>query len=55
MSVLASQRESILKIIGKDGPIMREMKKPPIKYVPHKDYGLKKLYARNDKRSPVRR
>ena len=39
----ASQRESILKIVGKDGsPIMREMKKPPIKYVPHKDYGLRR-------------
>ena len=55
MSVLASQRESILKIVGKDGPIMREMKKPPIKYVPHKDYGLKKLYNRMDRRSPIRR
>jgi len=54
MGILASQRESILKIVGKDGPIMREMKKPQIMHVRVKDYGVKKLYERMGKRSKVR-
>ena len=55
MSVLASQKESILKIVGKDGPIMREMKKPQLMHVKVNDYGLKKLKRRSERRSPVRR
>ena len=50
MSVLSLTKGSILKIVGKDR-YNEEMKKPPIKYVPHKDYGLKKLYNRMDRRS----
>ena len=47
------QQEGILSIIGKDGAIWKEMQKPQIMYVKHKDYGVKKLQARLGKKSKV--
>ena len=47
------QQEGILKIIGKDGPMWKEMQKPQIMYVQHKDYGVRKLQARLGKKSKV--
>ena len=36
-----------------NNPLMKEMKKPPIKYIKHTDYGVRKLWKRikdsNDK------
>ena len=55
MSAWKDQQEGILKIIGKDGPMWKEMQKPQIMYVQHKDYGVRKLQARHKKRSPVKR
>ena len=55
MSAWKVRQESILTIVGKDGPIWKEMMKPQIMYVQHKDYGVKKLQARHKKRSPVKR
>jgi hypothetical protein len=51
MSAWKFQQESILKVITKDGPIWREMMKPPIKFVKHKDYGVRKLAERLGKKS----
>lgn len=41
------------KPLSEDGPIAKELKKPPIKYIKHKDYGVRKLYERLGKKSPV--
>ena len=46
MSAWEARKISILKIVGKDGPLMRELRKPPIKLVRHKDYGVRKLWRR---------
>ena len=53
MSEYQKHKEPILKVIGKDGPIWKEMQKPQIMYVPVRDYGVRKLYARLEKRSSV--
>jgi len=53
MSAWKVRQESILTIVGKDGPIWREMMKPQIMYVQHKDYGVRKLQARLGKKSKV--
>ena len=45
------QQEGILSVIGKDGPMWREMQKPQIMYVKHKDYGVRKLAHRLGKKS----
>ncbi len=47
MSVWESRKIPILDIIGKDGPIWKEMQKPQIMYVRSKDYGVKKMWARH--------
>lgn len=31
-------KQSMLDIIGKDGPIMQEMRKPQVMFVPHKGF-----------------
>jgi len=46
MSAWEARKISILKIVGKDGPLMRELRKPPIKFIRHKDYGVRKLWKR---------
>ena len=51
MSAWKFQQESILKVITKDGPIWREMMKPPIKFVKHMNYGVRKLEERLGKKS----
>jgi len=53
MAIWKIKEESILKIVGKDGPIWKEMHKPQVMYVKHKDYGVKKLYKRLGKKSKV--
>jgi hypothetical protein len=55
MSAWKFQQEGILKIISKDGPLWREMQKPQIMLVKHKDYGVRKMWARLEKKSKVRR
>ena len=47
MSVWESRKIPILDIIGKDGPMWKEMQKPQIMYVRHKDYGVRKQQARH--------
>ena len=54
MSEYQKHKTPILEVIGKDGPFWREMQKPQIMHIGVKDYGLKKLYARLEKRSKVR-
>jgi len=53
MGAWTIKQDSILRIIGKDGPMWREMQKPQIMYVKHKDYGVRKLQARLGKKSKV--
>ncbi len=55
MSAWKVRQESILTIVGEDGPIMREMRKPQIMHVKVQNYGLKKLMKRHGKRSKVKR
>ena len=54
MGAWTIKQDSILKIIGKDGPIWKEMQKPQIMHVRAKDYGVRKLHKRIGKRSKVR-
>ena len=46
MSAWEARKLSIINIVGKDGPIMRELRKPQIMLVKHKDYGVRKLWRR---------
>ena len=55
MSAWKVKSPPILEIVTKDGPIWKEMQKPQIMHVKVNDYGLRKLYKRHDRRSPVRR
>ena len=48
---LEKDRSVIAQLIEEDKkgikhPLIEECKKPPIKFVPHRDYGLKRLYQR---------
>ena len=36
----------IEKIVAKDGPIMKELKKPQLMFVKNQDYGVRKLWKR---------
>ena len=47
MSVWAGRKTPITDIVGKDGPIWREMQKPQIMYVRYKDYGVRKQWERH--------
>jgi len=40
----------ISRLIETNSPIIKEMMKPPIKYIKYQSHGLKRLYARLDKR-----
>ena len=54
MSEYQKQKTPILEVIGKDGPIWKEMQKPQIMHIGVKSYGLRKLYARLEKRSALK-
>ena len=38
MSKYFGGKQTIMDIIGEDGPIMKEMRKPQIMFVPHKGF-----------------
>jgi hypothetical protein len=46
MSAWEARKISILDLVGKNGPLMKELKKPQIMLVKHKDYGVRKLWRR---------
>lgn len=38
--------KSIIDYIDKNGPIMKEIRKPPIKFIKSQSYGVRKLWKR---------
>jgi len=47
---MKESKSIVPSLIKTNSPIIEECKKPPIKFVPHRDYGLKKLYKRLDEK-----
>ena len=43
---IAKHIPPIEEVIGKDGPIIKEMKKPQLMFVKHQEYGVRKLQQR---------
>ena len=43
---IAKHIPPIEQVVGKDGAIMRELRKPQLMYVKHQNYGVRKLWKR---------
>ena len=43
---IAKHIPPIEQVLGKDGAIMRELRKPQLMYVKHQNYGVRKLWKR---------